>query len=67
MKRSSGVKITTWPDAERDPANAQTVSVVVAAQHAVRAALREHKLASNPVAGWRDGKVLLVPPEQIEA
>jgi len=40
---------------------------IAAAQQAVRAALREHKLAGNPIAVWRDGKVVLVPPEQIEA
>lgn len=40
---------------------------VLAAQQAVRAALREHKLAGNSIAIWRDGKVVLVPPEQIEA
>jgi hypothetical protein len=38
-----------------------------AARRAVRAALREHKLAGNPVAVWQDGKVVLVPPEKIEA
>jgi hypothetical protein len=40
--------------------------LITAAQEAVRAALREHKLAGNPVAAWRDGKVVLLPPEQIE-
>lgn len=40
---------------------------VLAAQQAVRAALHEHKLAGNSIAVWRDGKVVLVPPEQIEA
>lgn len=32
---------------------------------AVRDALREHKRASNPVAVWQDGKVVMVPPEEI--
>lgn len=41
--------------------------LIHAAQQAVRAALREHKLAGNSIAVWRDGKVVLVPPEQIEA
>lgn len=41
--------------------------LIHAAQDAVRAALREHKQAGNPVATWRDGKVVLLPPEQIEA
>ena len=36
-----------------------------AARRAVREAIRRHKLLGNPVAVWRDGKVVLVPPEEI--
>ena len=36
-----------------------------AVRKAVRAAVEDHKQAGNPVAGWRDGKVVLVPPEEI--
>jgi hypothetical protein len=32
---------------------------------AVREALRDHKLAGNPIAVWRNGKVVIVPPEEI--
>ena len=32
----------------------------------VREALLDHKRAGNPVAIWRDGKVVIVPPEEIE-
>jgi hypothetical protein len=32
---------------------------------AVHAALLQHKRAGNPVAAWRNGKVVLVPPEEI--
>lgn len=32
---------------------------------AVRAALLKHKQANNPVAIWRDGKVVLLPPDEI--
>ena len=32
---------------------------------AVREALLKHKQANNPVAIWRDGKVVLIPPEEI--
>ena len=32
---------------------------------AVRAALLEHKRAGNPVATWRNGKVVWIPPEKI--
>jgi hypothetical protein len=39
---------------------------IAAAQKAVRDALRDHKLAGNSIAVWRDGKVALVPADQIE-
>lgn len=32
----------------------------------VKKALQEHKRAGNPVAGWRDGKVVLLPPDAIQ-
>ena len=32
---------------------------------AVREALRNHKLAGNPVAVWRNGRVEWIPPEEI--
>lgn len=32
---------------------------------AVRDALLKHKRANNPVAVWRDGKVVLLAPEEI--
>lgn len=36
-----------------------------ALSRAVREALRRHKLLGNPVAVWRDGKVVWVAPEDI--
>ena len=33
---------------------------------AVRNALADHKAAGNPVAGWKDGKVVIVQPEDID-
>ena len=33
---------------------------------AVTEAIRDHRRAGNPIAEWRDGRVVLVPPEQIE-
>lgn len=36
-----------------------------ALQRAVREALIRHKKLGNPVAVWRDGKVVIVPPEEI--
>ncbi|HXG67154.1 MAG TPA: hypothetical protein VNO70_18775, partial [Blastocatellia bacterium] len=32
---------------------------------AVRQALLMHKRAGNPVASWKDGKVVMIPPEEI--
>lgn len=56
------VEITVTAVSRIDPVH----RLVLAAQEAVRAALREHKQAGNPIAAWRDGKVVLLPPEQIE-
>jgi hypothetical protein len=36
-----------------------------ALRRAVRAALLEHKRAGNPIAAWRDGKVVWIAPEDI--
>lgn len=33
---------------------------------AIRQALLMHERAGNPVAGCRDGKVVIIPPEEIE-
>jgi hypothetical protein len=34
-------------------------------QRAVNDALRMHKRLGNPIAAWRDGKVVIIPPEEI--
>jgi hypothetical protein len=34
-------------------------------QRAVQEALLRHKHAGNPVAVWRDGRVVWIPPEEI--
>ena len=36
-----------------------------AMKQAVREALMRHKRAGNPVATWRDGRVVWIPPEEI--
>lgn len=36
-----------------------------ALRRAVREALIRHKKLGNPIAVWRDGKVVIVPPEEI--
>ncbi len=40
-------------------------AIQAAMSRAVRAALRRHKRAGNPVAIWRDGAVVRVAPEDI--
>jgi hypothetical protein len=40
--------------------------IVEEAGRAVEEAVRDHKRAGNPIAEWRDGRVVLVPPDQIE-
>jgi hypothetical protein len=37
-----------------------------AMDEAVHEALRMHKLLGRPIVTWEDGKVKLVPPEQIQ-
>jgi len=34
-------------------------------QHAVNQALWRHKRLGNPVAIWRDGNIVIIPPEEI--
>jgi hypothetical protein len=34
-------------------------------QRAVRLALLMHKRLGNPIATWKDGRVVIVPPEEI--
>jgi len=36
-----------------------------ALKEAVAEALAEHKRQGNPIAVWRDGKVVRIPPEEI--
>jgi len=40
--------------------------IVEAVGDAVQEAIRDHKRAGNPIAEWREGRVVLVPPDQIE-
>lgn len=44
---------------------ADTDRVESALRNAVQAALRLHKRAGNPIAVWRDGQVVWLPPEEI--
>jgi hypothetical protein len=43
-----------------------TPALEAAARDAVREAVRRHKLLGESIVIWRDGKVVVVPPEEIE-
>ena len=43
----------------------QAAAVEAAIREAVREALLMHKRLGNPVAAWRDGRVVWIPPDQI--
>jgi hypothetical protein len=45
---------------------AEEKAVDEAVQKAVRHALLIHKRAGNPIASWKDGKVVIIPAEEIE-
>ncbi len=59
--------MTHIPDSNLTPAERveDLPRALRALQQAVREALRDHKLAGNPVAIWRNGHVEWVPPEEI--
>ncbi|MFL6254153.1 MAG: hypothetical protein ACJ74T_03970 [Pyrinomonadaceae bacterium] len=40
--------------------------VVAALRRAAHNALLEHKRAGNPIAAWKDGKVVIIPAEEIQ-
>lgn len=39
--------------------------ITAALRKGVRAALRYHKQAGNPICEWRNGKIVWIPPEKI--
>jgi hypothetical protein len=41
------------------------VKAEMALKEAVAEAIAEHKRRGNPIALWRDGKVVIVPPDEI--
>jgi len=57
---------------EKDAAHAEIIRrfsnsdlLLALIQQAVREALIEHKMAGNPVASWKDGKVVITQPKDI--
>ncbi len=55
------------PRKVKPPLRVSAKRIVAVAERAIRKALREHKRAGNPIAVWRDGKVVILQPEEIEA
>ena len=53
------------PLTDLDAILADTGRIEAALRSAVRGALRDHKRAGNPIAVWRDGKVVWLSPEAI--
>ncbi len=43
----------------------QAIEIGEVLQRAVNHALLMHKRLGNPIATWKDGKVVIVPPEEI--
>jgi len=39
--------------------------ITKALEQGVKAALKQHKLAGNPIACWRDGRVVVLEPNNI--
>jgi hypothetical protein len=67
MKKTSSVtEVAVSRDEKCDPKEGLHHRLIDAAQKAVRAALREHKLMGNSIAVWRNGRVVLLQPEQID-
>jgi hypothetical protein len=54
-------------DGDVDPlARSRDIPRIIAAiNEGVRAALLDHKRTGNPIAVWRDGQVVWIPPEEI--
>jgi hypothetical protein len=59
MKDQSKVVLTD----EYFATNAKEIEAVF--RLAVNDALRMHKRLGNPIAAWQDGKVVIIPPEEI--
>ena len=59
VKRPTGAVLTS----DYFAVNALEIGKVF--QRAVNDALRMHKRLGNPIAAWKDGKVVIIPPEEI--
>jgi hypothetical protein len=59
------VKRPTRDDLTSDYFAVNALEIGKVFQRAVNDALRMHKRLGNPIAAWKDGKVVIIPPEEI--
>lgn len=62
--RTSGIKIELENSENVLFENAEKIEKIL--QFAVRQAVILHKQAGNPIAVWKDGKAVLIAPDEIE-
>lgn len=62
--RRSGIKIDLENSENVLFDNAEKIEKIL--EFAVRQAVISHKLAGNPIAVWKDGKAVLIAPDEIE-
>jgi predicted nucleic acid-binding protein len=54
------------PENLKDLLISEAAAVDEAARRAVRHALLTHKRAGHAISAWRNGEVVIIPPEEIE-
>ena len=54
------------PRLDFDKVFSDPAEILAAIKCGAREALEQHKRAGNPIAAWRDGQVVWIPPEEIE-
>ncbi len=54
------------PRLDFDKVFSNPTEILAAIKCGAREALLQHKRAGNPIAVWRDGQVVWIPPEEIE-
>ncbi|HKP87373.1 MAG TPA: hypothetical protein VJZ26_14810 [Blastocatellia bacterium] len=57
--------MTAKSDLPEDLFFARAKEIEAVLRRAVQYALLMHKRAGNPIASWKDGKVVIIPPEDI--
>ena len=61
-----GRRVKVPPDSHKRLLIAEGRAVDAAMSEAVRHALLTHKRAGHPIASWKDGKVVIIPAEEIQ-